>query len=1061
MRDEGDKADTQRLGGEGTAATAHHGAVSILIMAARATPAWFQTELSYLNAQAHERLEEFAFYVAEDIDWLNDYARVILEKEPIDMYDIVKTPAKAKGLGQRSPFKELTNVRRHHCDEGADQKIRQSPLRASPFKAQASPKRPRQRSASPENTVVAETQVVPQLTVLEAPEDTSVEMDMSDTDQAEHPVPKDDNAAIELIGEELMDAAEQPAIVPSVDSPVQTANLSSGQDYLEAVHLASPPKRSLPQVSSPTTLSSTTGPSRSPRQSITFASLPPRQPFAKKSLGHRSSQSRSSVFDGTRSLAKTPASDRPHAGVKEEPMSTPRLLPNSELVAEQIPVTKAETPMMKLERSSIILQPIQSPAEVGYPVPASVTVEKAAATGTAMLQQHRGPATKPIKARSTLSDTSVRPVSPIPQVNDDDEWLPKFGKAKALSTLAKPTVAESAILQLVQSKMPSPVAVRVKSPAALLPAAASEAQSDIARSSLPTRSTTPVRDETATTTVIKPTTPAGPIRAAMQAASAKATAYLKQARVAFGSPAMAQGRVFSTTPKASPPKMMLKAEPQTPNLYPDLSAMSRATVAKPTAPVQRPSAIPAKATKQSPAKPLTAPPESASQATSPKRISPRRVLSTDMAAAAASKALATGSSATTQQPASRQASPRKFARVVPKFNAASLHASSSSNAQPGKLRPVSVIRVATASQLEKERKAAVLSAASINTQQTTKKASLSGGSSSSSGGVVVVPKAGLTKGLLRPIKALAAAEQAKERAERDQERREMAKRDVERKRQEAVRQAEEEEQARRKTQAEEAEMRKRKLQGELGKASVLKKVVRPGMAHAAHKAPMEEAAASRVSSVKRPHDMDEKPAVAASNTEAKRRRTNEQQAQPVAPVRASLQKKSLHAFGQPGEPGYKKPGAFKPAGPLETVKFSSETIRFAQAEAGPSVAQATQTTVTATSQLPPSELIKLPDIDSEYSDSDDDVPIDKNKFTLPGWAESPELRKLLRRQQRIDPDAVFGPVQPLHMEEIFKDKERSLARFRPRSSSANWTAMGDGLTQEEVRAYAQVMGYKN
>lgn len=76
---------------------------------------------------------------------------------------------------------------------------------------------------------------------------------------------------------------------------------------------------------------------------------------------------------------------------------------------------------------------------------------------------------------------------------------------------------------------------------------------------------------------------------------------------------------------------------------------------------------------------------------------------------------------------------------------------------------------------------------------------------------------------------------------------------------------------------------------------------------------------------------------------------------------------------------------------------------------------------------------------------------------MPKWADSPELRQALRQQSRLDPDTVFGPIKPLQMEEIFKGKANSL-KFRPRSSSANWSGP-DRLTPQEIQEYVRAMGY--
>ncbi|WWD18744.1 hypothetical protein CI109_103198 [Kwoniella shandongensis] len=101
-----------------------------------------------------------------------------------------------------------------------------------------------------------------------------------------------------------------------------------------------------------------------------------------------------------------------------------------------------------------------------------------------------------------------------------------------------------------------------------------------------------------------------------------------------------------------------------------------------------------------------------------------------------------------------------------------------------------------------------------------------------------------------------------------------------------------------------------------------------------------------------------------------------------------------------------------------------------------------------------SEDIVLPDIASEYSDSDDE---DRTRdFERPQWAESPELRHALEAQAHRNPDELFGPIKPLNMEELFKVRT---GKFRARTSSANWSK-GDGLTKAEEVEYAKRMGFK-
>ena len=101
-----------------------------------------------------------------------------------------------------------------------------------------------------------------------------------------------------------------------------------------------------------------------------------------------------------------------------------------------------------------------------------------------------------------------------------------------------------------------------------------------------------------------------------------------------------------------------------------------------------------------------------------------------------------------------------------------------------------------------------------------------------------------------------------------------------------------------------------------------------------------------------------------------------------------------------------------------------------------------------------SEEIELPDIASEYSDSDDEEK--EPTFKRPGWAESPALRAALEAQATRDPDELFGPIRPVSMEELFKVRTN---KFRARTSSANWNG-GDRLTRAEEVEYARRMGFQ-
>lgn len=82
--------------------------------------------------------------------------------------------------------------------------------------------------------------------------------------------------------------------------------------------------------------------------------------------------------------------------------------------------------------------------------------------------------------------------------------------------------------------------------------------------------------------------------------------------------------------------------------------------------------------------------------------------------------------------------------------------------------------------------------------------------------------------------------------------------------------------------------------------------------------------------------------------------------------------------------------------------------------------------------------------DSEDEDSEDER---DRKANMPEWVLTPNLQQTLVDQEGQNPDAVFGPIAPLNMEEMFKDR-KGQARFRSRTSSANWFG-ADRLTEEE------------
>jgi hypothetical protein len=146
------------------------------------------------------------------------------------------------------------------------------------------------------------------------------------------------------------------------------------------------------------------------------------------------------------------------------------------------------------------------------------------------------------------------------------------------------------------------------------------------------------------------------------------------------------------------------------------------------------------------------------------------------------------------------------------------------------------------------------------------------------------------------------------------------------------------------------------------------------------------------------------------------------------------------------------------SGPQQDMtKFANARIPFAEATnppAGPSAQSghfktparpdpnfAAKSAAKSSPYYPPSESIALPEIATDSEDEDSE-----NEFQAPAWVNSPALRELLTQQQLVDPEQIFGPIAPLQMEEVFKNKERH-KKFRDRTSSAVWT--NDKVTEEE------------
>lgn len=153
----------------------------------------------------------------------------------------------------------------------------------------------------------------------------------------------------------------------------------------------------------------------------------------------------------------------------------------------------------------------------------------------------------------------------------------------------------------------------------------------------------------------------------------------------------------------------------------------------------------------------------------------------------------------------------------------------------------------------------------------------------------------------------------------------------------------------------------------------------------------------------------------------------------------------------------------KSSHPLEMTQVSKGPIPFASSQhaAGPShktpakpagVMAAKSAAKSATRSSPHfqnGDNIELPEIQTDDEDDEEDNDGEAKGLGVASWADTPELRRELMKQETIDPLQVFGPPAPLRLEEVFKNKDR-WSKFRARGSSANWNG-GDRLTEDEIR----------
>lgn len=144
------------------------------------------------------------------------------------------------------------------------------------------------------------------------------------------------------------------------------------------------------------------------------------------------------------------------------------------------------------------------------------------------------------------------------------------------------------------------------------------------------------------------------------------------------------------------------------------------------------------------------------------------------------------------------------------------------------------------------------------------------------------------------------------------------------------------------------------------------------------------------------------------------------------------------------------------ANALDTAQFSKGAIPFAsnpsqqtyKTPGRPGVTPGTAKSATrASPRFQNGDAIELPEIQTDDEDDDSDG---EAGATMASWADSPDLRRALLRQETMDPSQIFGPPAPLNMEEVFSKSKDRWHKFRARTSSANWSG-NDRLTEEDIR----------
>ncbi|KAE8367461.1 hypothetical protein BDV27DRAFT_123752 [Aspergillus caelatus] len=213
-----------------------------------------------------------------------------------------------------------------------------------------------------------------------------------------------------------------------------------------------------------------------------------------------------------------------------------------------------------------------------------------------------------------------------------------------------------------------------------------------------------------------------------------------------------------------------------------------------------------------------------------------------------------------------------------------------------------------------------------------------------------------------------------------------------------------------------------------------------------------------------------KPGAMQPSGETKRRRTEDEHNPVMRPtmappirqsnirkesmIRKEPTKPSMYGHTQPGSSIFKSAQSQRPAHPMDMAKYASGKIPFAEPSNAPQAATHKTPVAGSSTQkaahkpspnYPNGENIHLPEIATDSEDEDSDAEM----LPVPKWAQPKELESILRQQEGLEADSIFGPIAPFSLEETFKADKR-IKKFRERTSSANWAGT-DALTQEEIR----------